>query len=467
MTRVFISYAQPDSEVALQLTTLLRGRGINVFFDYERMMNEGRYTRRVENEIKSRDYVLLIQSPEAMDSELVQMEIRYAQQKNVEIIPITVKPIAIRDTGEFAYLLHTRPIDYTRWRGNQSDIIPILEHRFANAPREDLITIETATSLVELTTLHQHTSWVRAVNFSPDGMLMASCSNDNTVCLWDTKPRDFITYPPRLLHTINAHDASIWSLSFSPNSQMLATCSNDNLVRIWGLQDLPDLYELTRFADHHEPVYALAFSQDGRLLASASNDKTVHLRDVSRMEFTGRADSMVPLLHGAQVYSVDFSPSSDMIATASRDSTISFWRIDPNTDIARQKWNRPELLTGHKSWVNHVAFSPIGLAMASASHDNTVRVWDLNSMETIAVLQGHKDSVNTVAFSPDGRLIVSTSKDNTVKVWDIATQREVGAIRGHQRWVNSAVFSPDGSLLVTASGDNTIKFWGVGEVVRS
>lgn len=469
MKRVFVSYAQTDSEVAQYLTTQLRGRGVNVFFDYERMINAERFTRRIANEIKGRDYFLLVQSPDALASPLVQEEIRHAQHHNVEIIPISIQPINLRDTSEFAYLLHTRPIDFTDWKNKQraAEVLDLLEQHFAMTPREDLITVQSAPNLMEIGTLQKHTSWVRAVTFSPDGMLMASCANDNTAVLWDTKPRDFNTQPPRPIQHINAHQASMWALAFSPNSQMLATCSNDNLVRIWGLQDLPDLYEITQFADHHDPVYALAFSPDGRLLGSASHDKTVHLRDVSRLEMVGRAESIVPLRHASQVYALAFSPMSDILATASRDSTIRFWYIDPAKPLTEMRWDKPEFLIGHASWVNDVTFSPIGMVLASAAHDTTIRLWDPFHFETIAVLQGHTDSVNSVAFSPDGRLLASTSKDNTVRIWDIQTMREITTIRGHTKWVNSAVFSPDGRLLVTASGDHTLKFWGVGQQVAS
>ncbi|GAB4522447.1 MAG: hypothetical protein OHK0046_34980 [Anaerolineae bacterium] len=469
MKRVFISYAQQDSEVALYLTTQLRGRGVNVFFDYERMMNSERFTRRMANEIKARDFFILIQSPDSLASPLVQEEIRCAQQNNIDIIPIAVRPIKLRDTSEFAYLLHTRPLDFTNWKNKQqaADVLDVLEKRFATPPREDLITVESVAVLAEFSTLRAHSSWVRAIAFSPDGMFMASCANDNTAVLWDTRPRDFLTNPPQPLNTIQAHDASVWGVAFSHNIQLLATCSNDNLVRIWSLQDLPDLYELTQFADHHDPVYALAFSPDGRLLGSASHDKTVHLRDISRIGLTGRAEAIVPLLHASQVYSLAFSPQSDILATASRDSTIRFWYLDPAKSLQELRLGKPEFLIGHSSWVNHVAFSPIGVVLASASHDTTIRLWDPFQFETIAILKGHTDSVNSIAFSPDGRLLVSTSKDNTVKIWDIATQRDIATIRGHSKWVNSASFSPDGSLLVTASADHTIKFWGVGQQVSS
>lgn len=465
MKRVFVSYAAIDSDAALLITQQLRNLGVDVFFDYERIMSTGRFTRRIANEIRKRDCLLLIQSPEALTSQQVQAEIRHAQDSNIEIIPLNLKPLNIRDTNEFAYLLHTKPVEFQIHEHEDESYLETtlkeLQKRLTGLTSNRMITTDTAGSLYEIATLTGHTSWVRTVAFSPDGRYLASCSNDNTVKVWDVSSDDLVRTPPKELTTVGAHDASMWSVVFSADGRYLASCSNDNMVRVWALETLPELYEFTRFSDHHDPVYDLAFSPDGRLLGSASHDSTVHLRDISRIDTTGRAEAIVPLMHTSHVYSLSFSPDSDMLASASRDSTIRLWPIIPGEDLRKQDWSKPEVLIGHTSWVNTVTFSPVGAVLASTSHDTTIRLWDTITKECIATMIGHKEAVNTVAFSPNGRLLASSSKDNTVKVWDIATQRELVSVRGHSRWVNCAVFSPDGSLLVTASGDKTVKIWGV------
>lgn len=458
MKRVYISYSKQDSEAALYLSTQLRGRGMDVYVNYDRLMNGGTFTRRSANEIKARDAIVFILSPEAIASDTVRTELRYAHDRDIKIVPVVIRPVA--SIADVPFLSECPPIDFTIQPLKQSgDVIDAVEARLNNQGQE-AISVETAGWVTEVMTLTGHTSWVRSVAFSPDGSLLASASNDNTLRIWDTRGGDFHKTDPHLLCRIDGHDASAWDVSFAPRGGLLASCANDNTVRLWDMQSLPEPYEFARLADHHNAVHALAFSNDGTLLASASSDNSVHVRHIKYIRATGRADEIVPLLHAAQVYSVAFSPDGRLLASASRDSGVRVWDVNADNllELGRTK---PRFLRGHNSWVNAVTFSPNGVLLASAGHDEVIKLWDTNTLEEVGALYGHRASVSTVVFSPDGRVLASTSKDNTIRLWDVARGTELNCMTGHEGWVNSVAFSPDGRWLATASGDNTIKLWGM------
>jgi WD40 repeat protein len=461
MKRLYLSYTSGDRDTALYIANQLRAEGYDVFYDRDRLVEAGTFTRRLEKEILSRGCLLLIQTPEGLSSPLVQAELEFAYLNKIEIIPLAFKMLNVRETGEFRFLLNMRPIDFGGER--QSPVaIERLYERLRRQNSGEMINVNNVSSLKPWATLQGHTSWIRHVTFSPDNRLLASCANDNAISIWDIRATNRSGDAPTLLTRITAHDRLVWSLDFAPRHALLASAASDNTVRLWDLNSLPTPYEFARFNDHRQAVHDVCFSTDGQLMATASYDSYVIVRDVRNVDVTGAARKSVALDHISHVYSVAFSPDSAYLASGSRDSVVRLWKLD-SMSIDSLNRLKPNYLRGHSTWVNKVVFSPNSQILASAGDDSTIRLWDVREGDALQVLTGHKDSVNSIAFSPDGSVLASAAKDHTVRLWDMNTLREMAVIRAHERGVNSVAFSPDGTKLVTGSGDHTIKIWTVVE----
>ena len=66
--------------------------------------------------------------------------------------------------------------------------------------------------------LKGHESWVYGVSFSPDGRTLASCSDDNTIMLWDLEAEDpAAAGGPRVL---KGHRAGVNGVSFSSTNAL-------------------------------------------------------------------------------------------------------------------------------------------------------------------------------------------------------------------------------------------------------
>ncbi|KAM0347577.1 hypothetical protein ACHAP4_011298 [Fusarium culmorum] len=285
-----------------------------------------------------------------------------------------------------------------------------------------------------LQTLEGHADSVNSVVFSPDGIRIASGSNDNTIKIWDVATG-------KEEQTLEGHANAVNSVVFSPDGRRIASGSNDNTIKIW---DVATGKEEQTLEGHADAVNSVVFSPDGRRITLRSDDNTIKIWDIA----TGKEEQTLKG-HADKVRSVVFSPDSARIASASDDNAIKIW------DIATGR--EEQTLEGHTKWVNSVVFSPDGIRIASGSMDKTIKIWDVATGKEEQTLEGHADRVWSAVFSPDGRCIASGSWDGTIKIWDVVTGSIVKSFDAS--WNTTVLsFTDDGSVLVTSTGHFSLDF---------
>ena len=155
-----------------------------------------------------------------------------------------------------------------------------------------------------------HLSAVSSVAFSPDGLMLASAGDDDTVKLWNIDDKSEIK-------SITEHSSDVRSIVFSPDGTMLASGGKDNTVK---LLEIPSGNVLATLK--HDYVESVAFSPDGRTLASAGADYTIKLWSSS-----SQAELASLKGHRNGVTSVAFSPDGRTLASGSRDGTVLIWNL--------------------------------------------------------------------------------------------------------------------------------------------
>jgi WD40 repeat protein len=261
---------------------------------------------------------------------------------------------------------------------------------------------------------------VAAVEFSPDGKMMATAGVDSSIVLWDADSRQSTGQP------LLGHGAAVVSLAFTPDGKKLASGScaefhtagscNRGEVIMWDLE--------TRQIDR---VYtgtvgfsqAIAFSPDGSTLvvndcqrvevAGACIESSLQLYDVK----TGQEIDTEFFGHTGFIWSADFSPDGKLIASGSADNAIIIWDVETGQPVGQR-------LSNHGGPVRRVAFSSDGMQLASAGFDNLVFLWDVESGQAIGgpvALYGN--NAMDVAFSPEGSHLVSSSVDGTITISDV------------------------------------------------
>jgi WD40 repeat protein len=109
-------------------------------------------------------------------------------------------------------------------------------------------------------TLYGHTAPVKLISFSPNGQLLATAAEDNTVRIWD---------PALGKELSRAQSDSVQRFVFSPDGRRLVTVSQDGAVVLWDSNDMQSVITLRKSG---AAPTSLTFSADGLSLA-VSDDK--------------------------------------------------------------------------------------------------------------------------------------------------------------------------------------------------
>jgi WD40 repeat protein len=238
-------------------------------------------------------------------------------------------------------------------------------------------------------------------------------------------------------------------MSFSPNGRIIATASQDNTVKVWNVENGKLQTTLT---GHSNGVYDVSFLSENRLV-SASSDHSLKVWQLGERTFKKTLNG-----HEGIVWNVSFSPNGERIASASADGTVKLWQRDASTNGShKSNYRLLKTLKGHNKEVLDVSFSPDGQTIATASYDTTVQLWTGNGRR-LWILE-HPDQVFDVNFSPDGKTIATASRDNIVRLWTFDGKWRKTLLKDHRDWVRDVKFSPNGQIIASASDDHTVKLW--------
>lgn len=196
--------------------------------------------------------------------------------------------------------------------------------RFATCTTERTIYVYSLESDEPLATFTGHTDEINSVRWSPDGMRLASCSDDHTARIWT--PED----PEQQPVILEGHEKEIYCLKWAPTGPgsanpdkpaVLATASFDQTVRIWNPLTGACLQVLRR---HSDSVYAIAFSPDGDFLASGSLDESICVWSVAE-------GTLLRAWEGGRgsIFELAWSPAGERLAACTSESTVCVFDVHP------------------------------------------------------------------------------------------------------------------------------------------
>jgi hypothetical protein len=281
------------------------------------------------------------------------------------------------------------------------------------------------------------------LSYSPDSKLLAVPSGTD-ILLFDAKTGQY-------QRCLGGHDARVLPLAFSADGPLLASGSDDRTVCVWQVSTGK---RLQRLRGHADGVMALAFSPDGKWLASGGKDRTVRLWDV----VTGLYQRTITE-HTDVVRSLVFRGDKRALVSAGNDGTIRLWDVTGGQVLQVHRHSEeqnPEHLG--------VIPSPDGNYLATGSA-RVLNLWDLRNKDEVKRVFPVPTPAANLFFTRDGRRILTLShrpaeagRVYPVKSWDAATGKEqrsqgLTGVPGWASWVHCALSPDDRTLAVAGYGE--------------
>ncbi|KAH8371951.1 hypothetical protein KR093_009434 [Drosophila rubida] len=407
---------------------------------------------------------------------------------------------------------------------NSADFRPARPFRIVTGDEDNTIGIFEGPPFKFKMTKQEHSRFVQAVRYSPDGKYFASAGFDGKVFLYDGTSSDLIGE-----FGSPAHKGGVYAVAWKPDSTQLLTCSGDKTCRLWQV-DTREL--ITEFAmgstlddqqvsclwqgehlitvslsgvitylnvedpskplrvvkGHNKPITVLALSDDRSTIYTGSHDGVV----TNWNSGNGVNDRITGTGHGNQINGI--AAWDEFVYTCGIDDSLRQFSVEGNnyTDYVVKLNCQPRGLAILRSEniialacikeltlvqdqkkvfslpikyeASSIATNADTLDVAVGGDDQKLHIYSLkgNTLELKTELD-HLGAVTDVAYSPDQKYLVACDAHRKVVLYTVEEYKPAHNKEWgfHNARVNTVAWSPNSLLVASGSLDTTIIIWSV------
>lgn len=251
-----------------------------------------------------------------------------------------------------------------------------------------------------------HENEIKAVAWNYHGNLLASCSRDKTIWIWETDPETLEEF--ECISVLSDHDQDIKHVTWHPSKNILASSSYDDTIRLYRQDESDDDWACVGILNGHEgTVWCSAFehpkapSAHGNTirLVSASDDLTIriwHCQNESNdgeeitksqqlpssikhgaKEMLWEQETILPKIHEYPIYSVSWSSKSGKIVSGGSDGKIVIYQ--QNEDSSEWEIESVQSSCHGVYEINCVSWCILDSGeevIVSAGDDGYVNIWE-------------------------------------------------------------------------------------------
>ncbi len=246
--------------------------------------------------------------------------------------------------------------------------------------------------------LKGHTNVITSIEFSQNGLQLASSDVNGVVRLWeiDYANGQIVGKQSTIL---DGHKAQVYDLSFSPDGKQLVSASYDGTLQLW---DLTGTKKPVDMRMHIDKVYSCAFTSDGKWIISGGKKGKVIKWD-NRGVFKKHMASLEEPINDIAIVGDDIIIST---SKGYRYSTSNFFD--------------KQVLPVPFSKISASAISTNNLAALAGGNNGDIVLYDLTTNNPLTIFKNTSKNPTKIGISNDGKLVFKVDGKSAYKGINLA-----------------------------------------------
>lgn len=365
---------------------------------------------------------------------------------------------------------------------NSCDFKPTRPFRIITGSEDNTIGVFEGPPFKFKMTKQEHTRFVQAVRYSPNGNLFASAGFDGKVYLYDGTSSD-------LVGEIGspAHKGGVYGVNFSPDNKQLLTASGDKTCRLWDVETRQMVSEFVMGPNVEDQQVSCLWQ--GPYLLTVSLSGFINYLDVNNPEKCIR----IVKGHNKPITVLELSEDRSNIFTGSHDGYVTKWNSSTGENERITGNGHGNQINGMRAHGNLVYTCGIDDSLKQIDSENNVYTGlDLKlgsqprgmdvlreqnlvvtvTVNDVTVIQdGRIQSSLKVSYEPScvsvsnsGDAAVGGTSDNMVHVYKLnGTNLSLHTELQHLGPVTDCSYSPDNKYLVACDTNRKVILYSVPE----